>query len=140
MSRNRRRWIPAILAPVLVAGSVVGFSVQATAAVDLPDKSAAQILAMINTNPDLAFTGRIVKKADMGLPPMNIVPDISQSMIDEMAKKMPKEMGDFLPKASAQGEIALALEFFAGTHTANIYVDGAEKVRLQVLDLLSERD
>ena len=140
MSRNRRRWIPAVLAPVLVAGSVLGFSVQANAAIDLPDKSASQILQLINTNPDIAFSGRIIKKASMGLPPMNIVPDISQSMIDEMAKKMPKEMSDFLPKASAQGELALALEFFAGTHTANIYVDGVEKSRLQVLDLLSERN
>ena len=140
MSRNRRRWIPAVLAPVIVAGSILGFSVQANAAIDLPNKSASQILQMMNTNPDIAFSGRIVKKANMGLPPMNIVPDISQSMIDEMAKKMPKEMSDFLPKASAQGELALALEFFAGTHTANIYVDGINKARLQVLDLLSERD
>jgi outer membrane lipoprotein-sorting protein len=140
MSRNRRRWIPAVLAPVLVVGSVLGFSVQANAAIDLPNKSASQILQMINTNPDIAFSGRIVKKASMGLPPMNIVPDISQSMIDEAAKRMPKEMSDFLPKASAQGELALALEFFAGTHTANIYVDGVNKARLQVLDLLSERD
>lgn len=140
MSRNRRRWIPAVLAPVLVAGSVLGFSVQANASIDLPDKSASQILQLINTNPDIAFSGRIVKKASMGLPPMNIVPDISQSMIDEAAKRMPKEMKDFLPEASAQGELALALEFFAGTHTANIYVDGVDKARLQVLDLLSERD
>lgn len=139
ISRNTRRWIPAVLAPVLVAGSVFGFSVQASASIDLPNKSASQILQMINTNPDIAFSGRIIKKANMGLPPMNIVPDISQSMIDEMAKKMPAEMSDFLPKASAQGELALALEFFAGTHKANIYVDGPEKMRLQVLDLLSER-
>jgi len=139
MSRNSRRWIPAVLAPVLVAGSVFGFSVQANASIDLPDKSASQILQMINTNPEIAFSGRIIKKAAMGLPPMNIVPDISQSMIDEMAAKMPAEMSDFLPKASAQGELALALEFFAGTHKANIYVDGPAKMRLQVLDLLSER-
>lgn len=140
MSRNRRRWIPAVLAPVLVAGSVLGFSVQANASIDLPDKSASQILQMINTNPDIAFSGRVMKKASMGLPPMNIVPDISQSMIDEAKKRMPKEMADFLPKASAQGELALALEFFAGTHKANLYVDGEDKARLQVLDLLSERD
>ena len=140
MSRNRRRWIPAVLAPVLVAGSVFGFSVQANATIDLPDKSATEILQMVNTNPEIAFSGRVVKKANMGLPPMNIMPDISQSMVDEMAKKMPKEMADFLPKASAQGELALALEFFAGTHRANIFIDGPEKVRLQVLDLLSERN
>jgi outer membrane lipoprotein-sorting protein len=140
MSRTLRRILPAVLAPVLVAGSVLGLSVQANAAIDLPDKSAAEILQLMNTNPDIAFSGRIIKVAEMGLPPMNIIPDISQSMVDEMAEKMPKEMGDFLPKASAQGELALALEFFAGTHTANIYVDGPTKARLQVLDLLSERN
>ena len=140
MKRNLVRWIPAVLAPVLVAATAVGFSVSANAAIDLPDKSASQILQLINTNPDLAFSGRVVKKAALGLPPMNIVPDISQASIDQMAKSMPKEMMDFLPKASAQGELALALEFFAGVHTANIYVDGVDKARLQVLDLISERN
>jgi outer membrane lipoprotein-sorting protein len=140
MKRNILRWIPAVMAPVLVAASAVGFSVSANAAIDLPDKSASQILQLINTNPDMAFSGRVVKKAALGLPPMNIMPDISQASIDQMAKSMPKEMMDFLPKASAQGELALALEFFAGVHTANIYVDGVNKARLQVLDLISERN
>jgi outer membrane lipoprotein-sorting protein len=140
MKRNVLRWIPAVMAPVLVAASAVGFSVSANAAIDLPDKSASQILQLINTNPDIAFSGRVVKKAALGLPPMNIMPDVSQASIDQMAKNMPKEMMDFLPKASAQGELALALEFFAGVHTANIYVDGANKARLQVLDLISERN
>jgi outer membrane lipoprotein-sorting protein len=140
MKRNILRWIPAAMAPVLVAASAVGFSVSANAAIDLPDKSASQILQLINTNPDIAFSGRVVKKAALGLPPMNIMPDISQASIDQMAKSMPKEMMDFLPKASAQGELALALEFFAGVHTANIYVDGVNKARLQVLDLISERN
>jgi hypothetical protein len=140
MKRNILRWIPAVMAPVLVAASAVGFSVSANAAIDLPDKSASQILQLINTNPDIAFSGRVVKKAALGLPPMNIMPDVSQASIDQMAKSMPKEMMDFLPKASAQGELALALEFFAGVHTANIYVDGVNKARLQVLDLISERN
>jgi outer membrane lipoprotein-sorting protein len=140
MKRNILRWIPAVMAPVLVAASAVGFSVSANAAIDLPDKSASQILQLINTNPDISFSGRVVKKAALGLPPMNIMPDISQASIDQMAKSMPKEMMDFLPKASAQGELALALEFFAGVHTANIYVDGVNKARLQVLDLISERN
>ncbi len=140
MKRNVLRWIPAVMAPVLVTASAVGFSVSANAAIDLPDKSASQILQLINTNPDIAFSGRVVKKAALGLPPMNIVPDISQASIDQMAKNMPKEMMDFLPKASAQGELALALEFFAGVHIANIYVDGVNKSRLQVLDLISERN
>ena len=140
MKRNILRWIPAVMAPVLVAASAVGFSVSANAAIDLPDKSASQILQLINTNPDISFSGRVVKKAALGLPPMNIMPDISQASIDQMAKSMPKEMMDFLPKASAQGELAVALEFFAGVLAANIYVDGVNKARLQVLDLISERN
>ena len=140
MKKNVIRWIPAVLAPVLVAATAVGLSGSATASVDLPNKSASQILQFINTNPDIAFSGKVLKVADLGLPPMNIIPDISQSMVDQMAKNAPKEMKDFLPQASAQGELALALEFLGGTHRANIYVDGVKKSRVQVLDLLSERN
>ena len=140
MKRTVIRWIPAVLAPVLVAATAIGLSGSATASVDLPDKTASQILQYINTNPDIAFSGKVVKVADLGLPPMNIIPDISQSMVDQMAKNAPKEMKDFLPQASAQGELALALEFLGGTHRANIYVDGVKKSRVQVLDLLSERN
>jgi outer membrane lipoprotein-sorting protein len=140
MKRTAIRWIPAVLAPVLVAATAIGLSGSATASVDLPDKTASQILQFINTNPDIAFSGKVVKVADLGLPPMNIIPDISQSMVDQMAKNAPKEMKDFIPQASAQGELALALEFLAGTHRANIYVDGVTKSRVQVLDLLSERN
>ena len=140
MKRTLVRWIPAALAPALIATTAIGLSVSANATVDLPDKSASQILQLVNTNPDIAFSGKVVKKAQLGLPPMNIMPDISQSMIDEAAKNMPEEMMDFLPQASAQGSIALALEFAAGTHRANIYVDGVDKARVQVLDMLSERN
>lgn len=140
MKRTTRRWIPAVLAPVLVASVSFGFSVSAQAAIDLPDKSASQVLQLINTNTEISFSGTVVKKADMGLPPMNIIPDISQSMVDEMSKNMPKEMKDFIPRASAQGELALALEFLSGTHRANVFVDGPNRARVQVLDLLSERN
>ncbi len=140
VKRTLVRWIPAILAPVLVAGTAIGFSMTANAAVDLPDKSASQILQLINTNPDISFYGKVTKKAQLGLPPMNILPKISQSMIDQAAKNTPKELQEFLPQASAQGDLALLLEFAAGTHEANVYVDGTNKSRVQVLDMLSERD
>ena len=140
MKRTVRRWIPAVLAPVLVAATAIGFSISAHAASNLPDKTASQILQLINTNPDIAFSGKVIKKAQLGLPPMNIVPAISQSMVDQATKNMPKEMADFIPAATSQGDLALLLEFAAGTHQANLYVDGTDKVRLQVLDMLSERD
>jgi outer membrane lipoprotein-sorting protein len=139
MKKISPRWLPAILAPLLVASSVFLVNGQA-GAVDLPDKSAAQILAMINTDPEISFSGRVVKKADLGLPPMNLVPDISQSMVDSMSKNLPEEMKEFIPQASVEGELALILEFLAGTHTSNVYVDGPNRARVQVLDLLSERN
>ena len=138
MKKISRRWLPAVLAPVLVASSV--FVTGQARAVDLPDKSAAEILAMITTDENLAFSGRVVKKADLGLPPMNLIPDISQSMVDEMTEKLPPEMADFIPQASIEGELALILEFLAGTHNANVFVDGPTRARVQVLDLLSERN
>jgi outer membrane lipoprotein-sorting protein len=139
MKKISPRWLPAILAPVLVASSVFVTSGQATA-VDLPNKSAAEMLAMINTDENISFSGRVIKKADLGLPPMNLVPDISQSMVDSMAERLPEEMAEFIPQASIEGELALILEFLAGTHRANLYVDGPTRARLQVLDLLSERN
>lgn len=133
------RWLPAILAPVLVASSIVLTSGQARA-VDLPDKSAVELLAMINTDEEISFSGRVVKKADLGLPPMNLIPDISQSMVDSMKERLPEEMAEFIPEASIEGELALVLEFLAGTHNANVYFDGPTRARVQVLDLLSERN
>ena len=63
MNRTFVRWTPAMLAPVLVAAAAIGFSGQASAVVDLPNKSASQILAMINTNPDISFSGTVIKRA-----------------------------------------------------------------------------
>ena len=77
MKHNLIRWIPAVLAPALVATTVLGFSVSANAAVDLPDKSASELLQFINTDRNIAFSGRVTKKAQLCLPPMNLVPDIS---------------------------------------------------------------
>jgi hypothetical protein len=65
MKRTAIRWIPAVLAPVLVAATAIGLSGSATASVDLPDKTASQILQFINTNPDIAFSGKVVKVADL---------------------------------------------------------------------------
>lgn len=140
MKKISPRWIPAFLAPVMVASSVFLISGQATAVTDLPDKTAAEMLQMVNTDENIAFSGRVIKRADLGLPPMNLVPDISQSMVDSMAERLPEEMAEFIPQASIEGELALVLEFLAGTHRANVFVDGPTRARLQVLDLLSERN
>lgn len=140
MKRNVIRWAPAVLAPVLIAATAIGVSVSANADVVLPDKSASQLLQFINTNPNITFSGKVTKVANLGLPNINLIPAISQSTVDQITKNMPKGMSDFIPKATVQGGLATAIGFLSGTQQANVYVDGLNRARVQVLDPMSERD
>jgi outer membrane lipoprotein-sorting protein len=140
MNRTLTRWIPAIVAPALVGATVIGISISAHAEVTLPAKSASEILQFINTNPNLAFSGNVTKTANLGLPDINLIPNISQAMVTQMQKSLPKGMSDFIPKATAQDGVTEALGFLAGTQKATIYVDGIHKARVQILDPMSERD
>jgi outer membrane lipoprotein-sorting protein len=140
MKRSAVRWIPAIVAPLVVAGSVIGVSVSASAGVALPVKTPSQILQFINKDPNIALSGTVTKMANLGLPAVNLLPNISQATVDQMKKTLPKGMSDFIPKATAQDGVSTALGFLAGTQKANVYVDGVHKARVQVLDPISERD
>jgi len=140
MNRTLTRWIPAIVAPALVGAVVIGVSISANAEVTLPAKSASEILQFINTNPNIAFSGNVTKVANLGLPDINLIPNISQAMVTQMQKSLPKSMADFIPQATAQDGVSEALGFLAGTQKANVYVDGVHKARVQVLDPISERD
>jgi len=140
MKRSISRWIPAIVAPVLVASFAVGSSVASSAEVSLPDKTPSQILQFINTNPNVAFSGSITKVANLGLPAVNLLPNISQASVDQMKKTLPKGMSDFIPKASVQGNLAIVLGLLAGTQQANVYYNSPSLARVQMLDQMSERD
>jgi outer membrane lipoprotein-sorting protein len=140
MNRTIKRWMPAVVVPTVIAATAFGVSVSASAEVTLPAKSASQLLAFINTNPNIAFSGEVTKVANLGLPNINLIPAISQSTVNQMAKSLPKGMSDFVPKATVQDSLTTAIGFLAGTQQANVYVDGPSKVRVQVLDPMSERD
>jgi outer membrane lipoprotein-sorting protein len=140
MKRTVTRWIPAIVAPALVGAVVVGVSISASAEVSLPQKDASQILQLMASNPNIAFSGNVTKVANLGLPDINLIPNISQSLVEQMKKSLPQGMSDFIPQATEQDGVSEALGFLAGTQQANIYVDGPQKARVQVLDPMSERD
>ena len=140
MNRNVARWIPAVLAPAIIAATAFGVSASANADVVLPDKSASQILQFINTNQNIAFSGQVTKVANLGLPNINLIPNISQSVVDQMNKNLPKGMSDFIPKVTMQDSLTSVLGFLSGTQNANIYVDGLKAERIQMLDPMSERD
>ena len=119
MNKNVK-WLPAILAPVLVIGAVVAAPAVARAASTPPDKTAQQVLALIATAKDAAYSGTVEQHSDLGLP----------------------QLPTAGPGSSAGGSDATAqiLDLLTADHTARVFVDGASKQRVQVLDRLAERD
>ena len=114
MSRTWQRWLPAAVVSVLIAAGALAGPLTAGAAVDLPDKTPAQVLAMIGESNVRALSGTLEQTSHLGLPE--------------------------LPTSGSSAGAASALELLTGSHTARVYLDGATNVRIQVLDRLAERD
>lgn len=119
------KWLPAIVAPVVVAGVVsapafaagTGGATQAFAHASTP--SAAQVLASIARAKDAHYSGTVEQTSDLGLPELPTA-----------------AAGAGSPAAEASG----ILELLTASHKARVYVDGPSKQRVQVLDNLAERD
>jgi outer membrane lipoprotein-sorting protein len=116
MTHRWIRWAPAIVAPVAIAAAVIVTPLAAGAA-DLPVKSPSDVLRLVAASDVRAFSGTVEQTSDLGLPSL---PSTSPGSQDD----------------SAAGVLELAL----ADHTANVWVDGPSKVRVQVLDKLAERD
>ncbi len=114
----RRRWIPAVVAPILVIGSAVALPMAAGAAPSLPEKSAEEVLELVAGSADAAFSGTIEQRSDLGLP----------------------ELGTGSSDDSTAGGVAAAIDLLTGSHTARIYVGGPDQLRFQVLDRVAERN
>jgi outer membrane lipoprotein-sorting protein len=82
----------------------------------LPEKTPAQVLAMIGQHRTKSFSGTLEQSSELGLPD---VPQVGPS--------------------SGAGTGSLA-ELLTGPHSARVYVDGATKARIQVMDRMAERD
>ncbi len=117
---KKSAWLPAVIAPVVVAGAVAA-PVIANAA-DTPiagsDPTAAQVIASIAQSKDAQYSGRLSQTSDLGLP------------------ELPTGSGG----SSLEGDASSALDLLTQSHTARIYVDGADKQRVQVLQQLAEQD
>jgi outer membrane lipoprotein-sorting protein len=138
MSSKTTRWVPAIAAPVLIAGLAL-FPTVANAEVDLPEKSATELMLFMNSEP-VPFSGTVVKVANLGLPEYLKMPKIDDATLERMQEQMPEGMEDFMLQATSGNQLAELLEFAAGTHNLRVYYGGADQVRVQVLDRMSQRD
>lgn len=114
------RWLPAVAAPAVIAAGVLAGTIPARAGDPLPEKTPAEVLALVATHKDHSFSGTIEQSTDLGLPELPAA-------------------GPTSGPASAGGAASVA-ELLTGDHTARVYMDGRTKVRIQVLDRLAERD
>ncbi len=140
MSGISKKWLPGIMVPVAIVLAAVTVPLQANAVVDLPDKTAQEVLLMVNQDPNIAFSATITKTADLGFPALNLSTGMTDSMAKSAKDLAPKGMEDFVPKAANSAQLAAALEVVSGTQNARVYIDGPKKLRLQILDRMSERD
>ena len=124
MSTTWKRWAPAAAVPLVVAAAAVALPLSASAAGDLPEKSASELLSFVAENDVTAFSGDIEQTSDLGLPDLSALggsaaggaPDSEASAVDAL------------------------MELATGSHDARVFVDADRGARLQVLDRLAERD
>ncbi len=115
MKTRHARWLALAVAPAAVVGTAIAIPIAAGAAPNLPEKSAAEVLDLIAESKGVAFSGTIVQTSELGLPE--------------------------LPSTSGSSEgLQSSLEFLTGSHEARIFVADEERVRVQVLDRMAERD
>jgi len=131
MPNKSLKWLPAVVVPAVIAVGVIAVPMQAGAAVDLPDKTPKQVLLMVGDSSVRSFSGTIEQSSDLGLPDMDLGGTMSSS---------PSE-GPAGPGTDVSAPaVTAALELLTGSHTARVYADGPDNVRVQILDRLAERD
>ncbi|WIB25640.1 DUF2092 domain-containing protein [Curtobacterium sp. MCSS17_015] len=113
-------WLPAVIAPVVVAGAVAAPALAgaATTPVAGNDPTAAAVIASIAESSDAQYSGKLSQSSDLGLP------------------ELPSGSGG----SSLEGDASDALGLLTASHTARVYVDGADKQRIQVTEQLAEQD
>jgi len=117
---KKSAWLPAVIAPVVVAGAVAAPMI-ANAANDPiagTHPSAADVIASIAKSSDARYSGKVAQTSDLGLP------------------ELPTGSGG----SSLEGDASDALGLLTASHTARVYVDGADKQRVQVIQQLAEQD
>lgn len=116
MAQTLKRWVPAAVVPVIIAGVALIAPLAASASSGLPARTPAQLLELVQQSRVTAMTGTIEQTADLGLP------------------QLPSGV------ASSNADISSAIELLSGSHTTRVYLDGPTKARIQILDQLAERD
>jgi outer membrane lipoprotein-sorting protein len=110
-TRRRIAWAAPGVALAVVAAAVA-IPMVASASPSLPPKSAAQLLVDVSKSDGTPLSGTLVETARLGLPAL---PEIGGSAISPTA-------------------------LLAGSHTARVWYDGADKARVALVGSLAETD
>ncbi|AUZ88915.1 DUF2092 domain-containing protein, partial [Arthrobacter agilis] len=119
MNKNWR-WLPAGIVPVVIVTAAVSGSAVAEAQPQLPAKTAQELLEFVATSSDDAYSGTVEQSSNLGLPDIGLATPPGGT--------------------SSSDPTSTALELLTGEHTAQVYVDGPDRARVQVLDQLAQRD
>jgi outer membrane lipoprotein-sorting protein len=123
VSQMWKKWIPAAVVPVVIAGVVIAVPLAANASGNLPEKTPQEVLALVAASNVTAMSGTFEQTSNLGLPQL--------------------PTGTSAQGSGSTAQAASALELLTGNHTARVYVDGSNgsaNMRLQVLDSMAERD
>jgi outer membrane lipoprotein-sorting protein len=117
---KKSAWLPAVIAPVVVAGAVAAPMI-ANAANDPiagTNPTAADVIASIAKSSDAQYSGKLSQTSALGLP------------------ELPTGSGG----SSLEGDASDVLGLLTSSHTARVYVDGPDKQRVQLTQQLAEQD
>ncbi|MCS5714080.1 DUF2092 domain-containing protein [Herbiconiux sp. CPCC 205716] len=129
MARNQKRWAVAIAAPAVVAVVVAGGVLATSASADLPEKTPEQVLELAAQADVQTFSGTVEQSSELGLPDLSGFGGSTGGSSDGSGTAADRGLS---PES--------ALELLTGSHEARVYADGSDKLRVQVLDQLAERD
>lgn len=132
--RTLTAWTPALVVPALVIAGVV-VAPMAAGAVSLPEKTPAEVLAMIAESDELAYSATIEKVANLGIPALPMGMGMPSG-----APETDADSPDGSAPPSSDAMLASALELVSGEHTARVMIDPEVGMRVQILDRLNERN
>ena len=134
-----KRWIPAIIAPALIASFALTAPLQASA-IDLPDLSANQVMLLMERGDKVkGFSGTLVKTTNLGLPNLELSNMVTEEMVAEMEENTPEGFKDMIPQITEQSMLTDAISLIAGTHKIRVYASEVG-FRSQVLERMGQRD
>ena len=108
------KWLPAVTASAVIAAGTLAGSIPARAGDPLPEKTPAQVIALMGSHQSQTFSGTLEQSSELGLPELPATGPTSGPV--------------------SAGGAASVMELLTGEHTARIFMDGKTKVRFQVVD------